>query len=103
MVDLHPRKLDAEVPSAHYRGKVPVTRDPPVNPVENNEVLLLLYALAYNTMHAARTLLEHKQQEGWNLRRFSDLVLRAPARVVVHSRRATVVVAEQIAVLWNQV
>ena len=54
-------------------------------------------------MHAARTLIERKQRKGCSLRRFSELVLRAPARILVHSRRATVVVAEQVAVLWNHV
>ena len=100
---LEPALSSTQRTKSHYRGKAPVKREPPVNPVENNEVLLLLHALAYNTMHAARTLLERKPHEGWSLRRFSDWVLRAPARVLVHSRRATVVVAEQVAVLWNQV
>jgi hypothetical protein len=40
--------------------------------------------------------------QGWSLRRFAERVLRVPARVVVHARRAVVVIDFRSATHWQQ-
>lgn len=98
---LQPALSSATRTKTHYRGKTPKKRATPVDPVANNEVLLLLYGLAYNIVHTARVLVEQAEGTGWGLQRFVDLVLRAPARIVVHARYATIVLAQQFASLWQ--
>ena len=98
---LQPALSSATRTKTHYRGKTPKKRTTPVDPVANNEALLLLYGLAYNIVHAARLLIERAQGTGWSLQRFIDLVLRAPARIVVHARYATIILPQQLASLWQ--
>ena len=98
---LHPALSSAVRTKTHYRGQTPVTRTQPIKPFANNEVLMLLHGLAYNVMHCARVLTEQASGQGWGLQRFRDMVLRAPARIIVHAHYATVVLGEATAALWQ--
>ncbi len=64
-------------------------RTAPGDAFAQNEVILLLNALAYNVAHAARVLMETASGEGWSPMRLRELVLRVAARVLVHGRRGT--------------
>jgi DDE family transposase len=83
-----------------YRGH-PLPALPTGNDaVARNEALLLLHLMAYEVMHAGRRVLEIATATGWSLRRFRERVLRVGARVLIHARRVTVVVAEAAARHW---
>ena len=88
-------------PKGHYRGREPWKRYPSGDAFGQNEVLLLLAALAYNVLHAARVLLEEATSKGWSLMRLRERVLRVAARVVVHGRQVTMVVGRTAAWLWR--
>ena len=68
----------------------------------NNEVRLLLNALAYILAHAARVLLEQATGEGWGLRRVRERVLMVAARVLLHARRVVRVMGQESASLWRK-
>jgi hypothetical protein len=85
----------------HYRGKKIERSDRTIDAFAHNEVILLLNALAYNIAHAGRVMMETATHEGWSLRRFRERVLRVAARIVVHSRRATLILGEGSAQLWQ--
>jgi DDE family transposase len=99
---LAPALSSAPRPKSRYRGQPPVQHFPSVDAFANNEVRLILNALAYNLVHAARALLEESTHEGWGLRRFRERVLKVAARVLVHSRRVILVVALEAAGLWQK-
>jgi hypothetical protein len=86
---------------SHYRGEVPEKRTAPGDAFAQNEVVLLLNALAYNLSHAARVLMEAASGEGWSLLRLRERVLRVAARLLVHGRRATLVIGKAPAKLWH--
>ena len=86
---------------SHYRGEVPEKRIAAGDSFAQNEVILLLNALAYNLAHAARVLMEEASGEGWSLMRLRERVLRVAARVLVHGRRATLVIGKAPAKLWH--
>jgi hypothetical protein len=67
-----------------------------------NEALLLLHLLAYEVLHSGRCVMEQVTRTGWSLRRFRERVLKVGVRVVVHARRATLVISETVAPLWQQ-
>lgn len=85
---------------SHYRGEIPERRTAAGDAFAQNEVILLLNALAYNLAHAARVLMETASGEGWSLMRLRERVLRVAARVLVHGRRATLVIGKAPAKLW---
>jgi hypothetical protein len=85
----------------HYRGKKIERSGRTIDAFAHNEVILLLNALAYNIAHAGRVMMETATHEGWSLRRFRERVLRVAARIVVHSRRATLILGEGSAQLWQ--
>jgi hypothetical protein len=85
-----------------YRGQPPQQTSPSVDSFALNEVRLILNALAYNLTHAARALMEDSTGEGWSLRRFRERILKVAARVLVHARRVTLVVAWEAAGLWRK-
>jgi hypothetical protein len=87
----------------HYRHHSPQKRTPPGNPFAVNAVILLLNALAYNVTHAVRTVVEHATGEGWSLKRVRERVLRVAGRLLVHSRRATLVLSQEVAAIWHGV
>lgn len=67
-----------------------------------NEATLLLHALAYNAMHALRTLLPAQPTgEGWSLRRLRERVLCVAGRLLLHGRRVTVVITHAAAHHWR--
>jgi hypothetical protein len=87
-------------PKGSYAGHAVANEYPSVDAFAVNEVRLLLNALAYNLMHAARTLTEEATAQGWGLVRFRERLLKVAARVLVHGRRATFVISRGVAELW---
>jgi Transposase DDE domain group 1 len=98
---LKPALSSSPRPKAHYRGEVPEERFPSGDSFEQNEVLLMLNVLAYQVVHAARVMLEAATGEGWSMQRVRERVLRVAARVLVHERRAVLVIAQASARLWE--
>lgn len=98
---LEPALSSSPRQKSHYRGQVPEKRTPPGDAFAQNEVILLLNALAYNVAHAARVLMEAASGEGWSLMRLRERVLRVAARILVHGRRATLVIGKAPAKLWH--
>jgi len=86
---------------SHYRGAEPGKRMMSGDSFAQNEVLLLLNALAYDVVHVARLMMETATKDGWSLRRLRERVLRVAARVLVHGRRATLIIGESAAILWQ--
>lgn len=99
---LDPALSSTRRPKSHYQGQEPVRRYGSVEPFAVNEVRLLLAALAYNLVHAARLLLERLTHRGWGLRSFLEQILRLPARVILHARYAVVVLNRTQAALWSR-
>ena len=98
---LHPALSSSPRPKTHYRGKAPKKRRAAANSFYINEALLLLNALAYNVAHTARVLMETATHEGWSLQRLRERVLRVAGRLLVHGRRATLVLGQASAKLWT--
>ena len=98
---LQPALSSSPRPKTHYRGKTPKKRQASANSFYINEVLLLLNALAYNVAHTARVLMEVATQEGWSLKRLRERVLRVAGRLLLHGRRATLVLSPNSAKLWT--
>lgn len=86
---------------SHYRGRPLEASLVAGDSFANNEVRLLLNVLAYNVVHAARVLMEKATGQGWGLARFREVILRVAARVLVHGRRAVLVLGEGSAALWR--
>jgi hypothetical protein len=99
---LDPALSSSPRPKAHYRQEKPKKRCPSGDSFAINEVLLLLNVLAYNVMHAARVLMEEATGEGWSVKRLRERVLRVAGRVLVHARRATIVIGEASSELWQR-
>ncbi len=99
---LAPALSSAPRPKSKYRGREPVQRGEPMDAFANNEVRLLLNALAYNLAHTARVLLEQATGEGWGLRRVRERVLKVAARVLLHARRVVLVIGQESASLWRK-
>jgi hypothetical protein len=97
---LDPALSSTPRPKSHYRGE-PIDRGPVSDAFAQNEVLLLLNVLAYDVVHVARVLLETASGEGWSLRRARERVLRVAARVLVHGRRAILILGGAAARLWR--
>jgi hypothetical protein len=85
----------------HYRDEAPTQRTPPGDSFAQNEVVLLLNALAYNVVHTVRMMIAGATGEGWSLQRVRERVLRVAARVLLHGRRAILVINQAAASLWN--
>jgi hypothetical protein len=98
---LEPALSSSVRPKSHYRGKVPEKRTPSINAFAHNEVLLLLNALAYNILHAARVLMSGAAKEGWSVRRLRERILRVPGRVLTHARQVTLIVTSAAVELWE--
>jgi hypothetical protein len=97
---LDPALSSAPRPKTHYRGQELTRRYRSANSFFVNEVLLLLNALAYNIAHAARVVMEVATGEGWSLQRFRERVLRTAARVLIHSRRAILILGHISGAYW---
>lgn len=99
---LDPALSSSPRPKQHYRGReLGDAQSPSVDSFAVNEVVLILNALAYNVLHAARVLMEQATNEGWSVRRLRERVLRVAGRVLVHARQATIVIGESSANLWR--
>jgi len=68
-----------------------------------NEATLLLKLLAFNLAGMVRGELEAESENGWDLKRVQQTVLKVGARVVTHSGRLLVKVAAAAGVLWDRV
>lgn len=87
---------------SHLRGASPRRRRPvPRDAYACNEANLLLYALAYNLANTARRVLARATREPWALRRCRDTLLQVAGKVILHARRVTVVIREEVAPLWS--
>jgi hypothetical protein len=84
--------------SSSSRARWPKTTDA----FARNEALLLLHLLGYQVLHSGRCVMEKVTRTGWSLRRFRERVLKVGARIVLHARRATLVIAETAAPYWRQ-
>jgi hypothetical protein len=98
---LDPALSSAPRAKSHYRGRPLETQLVAGDAFANNEVRLVLNVLAYNLVHAARVLAEQATGHGWGLARFREVGLRVAGRVLVHGRRAVLVVSEGAAQLWH--
>jgi hypothetical protein len=90
-------------PKSTYRGHRIDVNAPPCDSFAHNETILLLNALAYNVVHVARVFIQAATKEGWSLRRLRERVLRVAGRIVIHSRRAILVIGEASESLWRAV
>jgi hypothetical protein len=98
---LDPHLSSTPRPKSHYRGVPLPDSESSGDFFAQNEVRFLLNALAYNIMHVGRVLLEEATACGWSLRTFRERVLKVGARVVLHARRAVVVIAQPAASCWQ--
>lgn len=97
-----PALSSAKRPKSHYRGAEPEERKESGDPFAINEAILLHSAMAYNLLHGLRLIVAEETSEGWSLQRLRDRVLKTAARVLVHARRATVVIAASSATIWSK-
>jgi hypothetical protein len=86
---------------SHYRGRTPRKRYDSRDAFACNEALLLLHALAFNLANVGREGLEQTTRSGWTIRSFREHLLKTPARVLLHARRAVVVINEVAAYYWQ--
>jgi len=98
---LDPALSSAIRPKSHYRNSVPVMRYKPGEPFEINEALLLMNLLAYEIAHAVRASVELATGHGFSLRRVREQVLRVAGRVLLHARRAILVIENRAETLWR--
>lgn len=82
---------------------VPRGRDPKSVTIADNNVALLLAALAYQLMHHLRRGIERVQGVGWSLTRLRESILKVATSVVRHSRRVFFRISETKAALWEEV
>lgn len=85
----------------HYRGRHPARRYPSRDAFACNEALLLLHALAFNLANVGREGLAQTTHTGWTIRSFREHLLKTPARVLLHARRAVVVINDIAAYYWQ--
>ena len=85
----------------HYRGHEPARRYPSRDAFACNEALLLLHALAFNLANVGRAGMQQTTGWGWTIRSFREHLLKTPARVLLHARRAVVVINDIAAYYWQ--
>jgi len=102
---LAPALSSAPRPKSHIRDKKPKVSRPPRNGWNANRVTFLLYVLGYNLANSARGILNRarprSKRGGWSLSRLRAYLLLVAARFTIHSRRVTVVIANQANDLWR--
>jgi hypothetical protein len=98
---LAPALSSSPRPKAVYAGHAPSRLYQSVDAFAVNEVRLLLSAWAYGAMHVCRKLMAAQTNEGWSLQRLRERLLKVAARVLLHSRRVTVVIAQPAAQMWR--
>lgn len=85
----------------HYRGRTPRKRYAARDAFACNEALLVLHALAFNLANIGRAGLQQATGQGWTIRSFREHVLKTPARVPLHARRAVVIINDVAAYYWQ--
>ena len=85
----------------HYRGRTPRKRYASRDAFACNEALLVLHALAFNLANVGREGLEHTTRSGWTIRGLREHLLKTLARVLLHARRAVVVLNDIAAYYWQ--
>jgi hypothetical protein len=99
---LEPALSSSPRQKSNYAG-APIARNyPSGDSFAINEVLLLLNAIAYNVMHAARVMVEQETGEGCSIMRVRERVLRVAARVITHARTVIVVVEQAAVDMWRR-
>lgn len=102
MSTLQPALSASARPKSHYRGKKIDQEDRTErDSFAVNEVILILNALAYNTLHVIRTLMEAGTNEGWRIQRVRERLLRISARIVIHSRYAMFIIETAAQRYWR--
>ena len=89
-------------PKTHYRGKKLTTKNIKNLSFFTNEVRLILAALAYNLLHATRTVAEAAFATGMTLTTVRDRYLRVASRMIIHARRIIVVIASEVRERWDK-
>lgn len=89
-------------PKNHYRGAPVEKTTLSADGFAHNEATLLLCSLAYNLMHALRMLAEAETSAGMSLKTLRQRVLAVASRVLLHARRATLVIGHLAAPLWRR-
>jgi hypothetical protein len=99
---LSPALSSASRPKSHYAGRI--LREPVEfhDAFAVNEAELLLTLLAANLMAAGAQLLHVDGQARMSRERFRAFLLKTPSRVILGSRRVTVVIPTASAELWNR-
>lgn len=98
---LEPALSSAARAKTHYRGRKLPSLPSETDAFARNDALLLLNLLAYGVLHAGRRRMEAATRTGWSLRRFRERVLKAGGRILLHARRATLVLADSAARFWR--
>ena len=98
---LRPALSSSPRPKSHYQGSQIERQYPSGDSFAINAALLMLNLLAYNVMHTVRVIIEDKTGEGWSLMRLRERVLRVAARVLIHARRAILVIGASAAGFWR--
>ena len=98
---LAPALSSSPRPKKHYREHAIEESNSTISAFGHNEARLILNALAYNLMHTLRVLMESATGLGWSLRRLRERILKTPARILLHGRRAVVVIGQSAAHLWQ--
>jgi hypothetical protein len=101
MSTLTPRLSSTHRWKDHYQGREILAPVQLGQPFAQNEVLLVLSALAYSLMHGLRTLVSRERGESWSIRRLRERILRVAARFLIHARTVTVVISTNAARYWR--
>lgn len=97
-----PALSGAPRPKSHYRGEPVEEATLSTDGFAHNEATLLLCGLAYNLLHAARMLAEAVTGAGMSLKTLRQRVLTVASRVLLHARRATLIIGDLAAPLWRR-
>lgn len=89
-------------PKSHYQGALVRDASLPIDGFAHNEATLLVCALAYSLLHAARMLAEAVTGVGMSLKTLRQRALTVACRVLLHARRATFVIGHLAAPLWRR-
>lgn len=101
MSTLAPALSAAARPKSHYQGAAPKKTYPAGDSFAINEATLLLNAMAYNLLHAVRTVMQVATGQGWRIKRLRNQVLRVAGRILLHARRAVLVITSESAAHWQ--
>lgn len=86
----------------HYRGRhLAQDEAKGCDGFAHNETILLLNALAFNLVHAARVMISKADGRGWSLQRVRERILRVAGRVLLHGRRVTLIICRAAAHEWS--